>query len=142
MSSGWLLSTHSCTEPITVLSPPSRLKELLLRERSGRCELKNRVEELEARCRSLTQQVEQARSSEEQHKAALYRLEENISQGESLRAQQQAEEVQLYSCSQGQIVRWPSHIARQTADSFKENTHHNFICGASDLLQSELKLTE
>lgn len=40
------------------------------------------------------------------------------------------------------IVRWPGHIARQTADPFKENTHHNFICGASDLLQSELKLTE
>ncbi|XP_075888907.1 leucine-rich repeat and coiled-coil domain-containing protein 1-like [Nelusetta ayraudi] len=74
------------------LHTTDRLKELLLRERSGRCELKNRVEELEARCRSLTQQVEQARTSEEQHKAALHRLEENISQGESLRAQQQAEE--------------------------------------------------
>lgn len=96
MSSGWLLSTRSCTKPITALSPPSRLKEMLLRERSGRCELKNRVEELEARCQSLTQQGEQARSGEEQHKAALHRLEESISQGESLRAQQQAEEVQLY----------------------------------------------
>lgn len=80
---------------------PSRLKELLLKERSERCELKNRVEELEARCQSLTQQVEQARSGEEQHRAALHRLEENISQGEVMKARQQAEEVQFYKCAGG-----------------------------------------
>lgn len=80
---------------------PSRLKELLLKERSGRCELKNRVEELEARCQSLTQQVEQARSAEEQHRAALHRLEENSAQGEAMRARQQAEEVQFYKCAVG-----------------------------------------
>lgn len=83
----------SCNKPIIVLSPLCRLKELLLKERSGCCELRNRVEELEARCQSLTLQVDQARSSEEQHRAALHRLEENISHGESLRAQRQAEEV-------------------------------------------------
>uniref|UniRef100_A0A8C9WR83 Leucine-rich repeat and coiled-coil domain-containing protein 1 n=1 Tax=Sander lucioperca TaxID=283035 RepID=A0A8C9WR83_SANLU len=71
---------------------PCRMKELLLKERSGRSELQTRVEELEGRCQSLTQQLEQARSGEEQHKTALRRLEESISHGETLRARQQAEE--------------------------------------------------
>lgn len=70
-----------------------RLKELLLKERSGRSEMQTCVKELEGRCQSLTQQLEQVRSSEEQHKAALNRLEESISHGEALRACQQAEEV-------------------------------------------------
>lgn len=73
---------------------PFRLKELLLKERSGRTELQTRVEELEGRCQSLTQQLELARSSDEQHKTALYRLKESISQGEVIRTRQQAEEVQ------------------------------------------------
>lgn len=73
---------------------PSRLKDLLLKERSGRTELRTHVEELEGRCQSLTQQLEQARRSEEQHKTALRRLEESISHGDALRAHQQAEEVQ------------------------------------------------
>lgn len=82
---------------------PSRLKELLLKERSGRSELQTRVEELEGRCQVLTQQLEQARSSGEQHKTALRRLEESISQSEVLRARQQAEEVwytgkHMYHC--------------------------------------------
>nr|XP_046265240.1 leucine-rich repeat and coiled-coil domain-containing protein 1 [Scatophagus argus] len=75
------------------LHTTDRLKELLLKERSGRSELQTRVEELEGRCQSLTQQLEQARSSEEQQKSALRRLEESISQAEALRARQQAEEM-------------------------------------------------
>uniref|UniRef100_A0A3Q0REY0 Leucine-rich repeat and coiled-coil domain-containing protein 1 n=1 Tax=Amphilophus citrinellus TaxID=61819 RepID=A0A3Q0REY0_AMPCI len=75
------------------LHTTDRLKELLLKERSGRSELQARVEELEGRCQSLTQQLEQARSSEEQHKSALHKLEESISHGEALRARQQAEEI-------------------------------------------------
>ncbi|XP_049453451.1 leucine-rich repeat and coiled-coil domain-containing protein 1 [Epinephelus fuscoguttatus] len=78
------------------LHTTDRLKELLLKERSGRSELQSRVEELEGRCQSLTQQLEQARSSEEQHKTALHRLEESISHGETLRARQQAEEMKRY----------------------------------------------
>ncbi|XP_038573567.1 leucine-rich repeat and coiled-coil domain-containing protein 1 [Micropterus salmoides] len=78
------------------LHTTDRLKELLLKERSGRSELQTRVEELEGRCQSLTQQLEQARSSEEQHKTALCRLEESISQGEALRARQQAEEMKRH----------------------------------------------
>lgn len=66
---------------------------MLLKERSGRSELQARVEELERRCQSLTQQLEQERSSEEQHQTALRRLEESISHGDALRACQQAEEV-------------------------------------------------
>uniref|UniRef100_A0A8C9WUG5 Leucine rich repeat and coiled-coil centrosomal protein 1 n=1 Tax=Sander lucioperca TaxID=283035 RepID=A0A8C9WUG5_SANLU len=50
------------------LHTTDRMKELLLKERSGRSELQTRVEELEGRCQSLTQQLEQARSGEEQHK--------------------------------------------------------------------------
>ncbi|KAM3604215.1 uncharacterized protein V6R79_007946 [Siganus canaliculatus] len=73
-----------------------RLKELLLKERSGRSELHTRVEELEGRCQSLNQQLEQARSGEEQHKTALHRLEESVSHGEALRARQQAEEMKRY----------------------------------------------
>lgn len=73
---------------------PSRLKELLLKERSGRTELHTCVEELEGRCQSLTQQLDLARSSDEQHKIALHRLKESISQGEAVRTRQQAEEVQ------------------------------------------------
>ncbi|XP_031586981.2 leucine-rich repeat and coiled-coil domain-containing protein 1 [Oreochromis aureus] len=75
------------------LHTTDRLKELLLKERSGHSELQARVEELEGRCRSLTQQLEQARSCEEQHKTSLHRLEESISHGEALRAHQQAEEI-------------------------------------------------
>ncbi|XP_058504235.1 leucine-rich repeat and coiled-coil domain-containing protein 1 isoform X1 [Solea solea] len=75
------------------LHTTDRLKELLLKERSGHCELQNRVEELEGRCQSLSQQLEKARSSDEQHKIALQRLEESISHGEALRARQQAEEM-------------------------------------------------
>ncbi|XP_042353819.1 leucine-rich repeat and coiled-coil domain-containing protein 1 isoform X2 [Plectropomus leopardus] len=78
------------------LHTTDRLKEMLLKERSGRSELQTRVEELEGRCQSLTQQLEQARSSEEQHKTALHRLEESISHGETLRARQQAEEMKRH----------------------------------------------
>ncbi|KAM4557186.1 leucine-rich repeat and coiled-coil domain-containing protein 1 isoform 1-T1 [Fundulus diaphanus] len=78
------------------LHTTDRLKELLLKERSGRSELQARVEELETRCQSLTQQVEQARSSEEQHRAALRRLEETVSHGDALRACQQAEEMKRH----------------------------------------------
>ncbi|KAM4552463.1 leucine-rich repeat and coiled-coil domain-containing protein 1 [Odontesthes bonariensis] len=78
------------------LHTTDRLKELLLKERSGRCEVQARVEELEGRCRSLTQQLEQTRSGEEQHKTALRRLEESISHGDALRARQQAEEMKRY----------------------------------------------
>ncbi|KAM6919308.1 leucine-rich repeat and coiled-coil domain-containing protein 1 [Xenentodon cancila] len=78
------------------LHTTDRLKELLLKERSGRSELRVRVEELEGRCQSLTQQLEQARSSDEQHRSALRRLEESISHGDTLRARQQAEEMKRY----------------------------------------------
>ncbi|KAM6920064.1 leucine-rich repeat and coiled-coil domain-containing protein 1 [Lycodopsis pacificus] len=78
------------------LHTTDRLKELLLKERSGRSELQTRVEELEGRCRSLTQHVKQARSSEEQHKTALRRLEESISHGEALGARQQAEQMKRH----------------------------------------------
>ncbi|XP_072220162.1 leucine-rich repeat and coiled-coil domain-containing protein 1 [Leuresthes tenuis] len=78
------------------LHTTDRLKELLLKERSGRCEVQARVEELEERCRSLTQQLEQTRSGEEQQKTALRRLEESISHGDALRARQQAEEMKRY----------------------------------------------
>lgn len=78
---------------ILLLIFPSRLKELLLKERSGRSEMQTRAEELEGRCQCLTQQLEQARSCEEQQKIALRQLEEGISHGEALRARQQAEEV-------------------------------------------------
>ncbi|XP_070701868.1 leucine-rich repeat and coiled-coil domain-containing protein 1 [Pempheris klunzingeri] len=78
------------------LHTTDRLKELLLKERSGRSELQTRVEDLEGRHQSLIQQLEQARSSEEQHKAALRRLEESISHGEALRAHRQAEEMKQH----------------------------------------------
>uniref|UniRef100_UPI003AABFE1F leucine-rich repeat and coiled-coil domain-containing protein 1 n=1 Tax=Centroberyx gerrardi TaxID=166262 RepID=UPI003AABFE1F len=78
------------------LHTTDRLKELLLKERSGRSDLQTRVEELEGRCQSLAQQLEQARSSEDQHKSALHSLEDGISHGEALRARQQAEEMKRY----------------------------------------------
>ncbi|PWA30051.1 hypothetical protein CCH79_00009589, partial [Gambusia affinis] len=78
------------------LHTTDRLKELLLKERSGRSELQARVEELETRCQSLSRQLEQARSSEEQHRASLQRLEETVSHGDALRARQQAEEMKRH----------------------------------------------
>ncbi|XP_061587172.1 leucine-rich repeat and coiled-coil domain-containing protein 1 [Cololabis saira] len=78
------------------LHTTDRLKELLLKERSGCCELRARVEELEGRCQSLTQQLEQARSGGEQHRAALRKLEESVSHGDTLRARQQAEEMKRH----------------------------------------------
>ncbi|RVE62063.1 hypothetical protein OJAV_G00176970 [Oryzias javanicus] len=75
------------------LHTTDRLKDLLLKERSGRSELQNRVEELEGRLLSLTQQLELSRSSEEKSRAALQRLEDSTSHGDALRARQQAEEV-------------------------------------------------
>uniref|UniRef100_A0A8C6TE19 Leucine-rich repeat and coiled-coil domain-containing protein 1 n=1 Tax=Neogobius melanostomus TaxID=47308 RepID=A0A8C6TE19_9GOBI len=70
-----------------------RLKEMLLKERSGRSELQRRVEELEGRCQSLSVQLEQSRSKEQLHKSGLSQLQESIAQADSLRAQQRAEEV-------------------------------------------------
>ncbi|KAI4809694.1 hypothetical protein KUCAC02_018560 [Chaenocephalus aceratus] len=81
------------------LHTTDRLKELLLKERSGRSELQARVEELEGRSQSQSRQLEQARSSEEQHKTALRRLEESISQGDALRARQQAEEMKRHQAA-------------------------------------------
>ncbi|KAL6103996.1 lrrcc1 [Pungitius sinensis] len=78
------------------LHTTDRLKDLLLKERSGRSEWQTRVEELEGRCRALTQQLQQARSSEEQHRTAVRGLEESISHGEALRARQQAEEMKRH----------------------------------------------
>ncbi|KAM9323400.1 leucine-rich repeat and coiled-coil domain-containing protein 1 isoform 1-T1 [Pholidichthys leucotaenia] len=75
------------------LHTTDRLKEMLLKERSGCSELQARADELEGRCQSLIQQLEQARGTEEQHRTALHRLEESISHGEVLRAHQQAEEM-------------------------------------------------
>ncbi|XP_056149543.1 leucine-rich repeat and coiled-coil domain-containing protein 1 [Lampris incognitus] len=73
-----------------------RLKELLLKERAERSGLQTRVEELEEKCQSLAQQLEQARGHKEQHKRALCSLEDSISHGEALRACQQAEEMKRY----------------------------------------------
>ncbi|XP_061653664.1 leucine-rich repeat and coiled-coil domain-containing protein 1 isoform X1 [Phyllopteryx taeniolatus] len=70
-----------------------RLKDLLLKERSGRSELETRVEQLDGRCRSLSQQLEQTRGSEQRHKHALQRLGEDVARGEALRARQQAQEM-------------------------------------------------
>uniref|UniRef100_A0A667XH17 Leucine-rich repeat and coiled-coil domain-containing protein 1 n=1 Tax=Myripristis murdjan TaxID=586833 RepID=A0A667XH17_9TELE len=78
------------------LHTTDRLKELLLKERSGRSDLQGRIEELEARCQSLLQQLEQARNSEEQHRSAVRSLEDSISHGEALRARQQAEEMKRH----------------------------------------------
>ncbi|XP_078791093.1 leucine-rich repeat and coiled-coil domain-containing protein 1 isoform X4 [Oryzias latipes] len=75
------------------LHTTDRLKDLLLKERSGRSELQNRVEELEGRLLSLIQQLEVTRSNEEKSKAALQRAEESISHADALRAGQQAEEM-------------------------------------------------
>ncbi|XP_003975450.2 leucine-rich repeat and coiled-coil domain-containing protein 1 isoform X2 [Takifugu rubripes] len=74
------------------LHATDRLKELLLKERSERSNLHIRVEELEGRCQSLTQQLDQACSKEEQHKGTMRRLEERISQGDAIRSRQQDEE--------------------------------------------------
>lgn len=73
-----------------------RLKEMLLKERSGRSELQSRVEELEGRSKTLSQQLDLARNNEEQQRTALIRLEEGITQADSLRALQRAEEVKRY----------------------------------------------
>lgn len=70
-----------------------RLKEQLLKECSESSNLHARIEVLEGKCQSLTQQLEQARSKEEQHKSTLLRLEESVSQGETIRSCRQAEEV-------------------------------------------------
>uniref|UniRef100_H3C8S7 Leucine-rich repeat and coiled-coil domain-containing protein 1 n=1 Tax=Tetraodon nigroviridis TaxID=99883 RepID=H3C8S7_TETNG len=74
------------------LNASERLKEQLLKERSESSDLHARIEALEGRCRSLSQQLEQACSKEEQHKSTLLRLEESVSQGEAIRSRQQAEE--------------------------------------------------
>ncbi|XP_051944020.1 leucine-rich repeat and coiled-coil domain-containing protein 1 [Hippocampus zosterae] len=63
-----------------------RLKDLLLKERSGR-------RELESRMQQLSRQLEQARGSEERHKRAFRQLEEDVAHGEALRARQQAQEM-------------------------------------------------
>ncbi|XP_061879783.1 leucine-rich repeat and coiled-coil domain-containing protein 1 isoform X2 [Entelurus aequoreus] len=73
-----------------------RLKDVLLKEQSGRCELQMRVEELQGRCRSLTQKLQQARGAEEQQKQSILKLKENISAGEAHRARQQAEEMKRH----------------------------------------------
>uniref|UniRef100_A0AAQ5ZX00 Leucine-rich repeat and coiled-coil domain-containing protein 1 n=1 Tax=Amphiprion ocellaris TaxID=80972 RepID=A0AAQ5ZX00_AMPOC len=71
------------------LHTTDRLKDVLLKERSGRSELQARVEELEGSCQSLNQQLEQTRSSEEQHKTAL--LVQNMSDLPQLKRYQDLE---------------------------------------------------
>ncbi|KAF7668417.1 hypothetical protein LDENG_00014550 [Lucifuga dentata] len=78
------------------LHTTDRLKDMLLKERSGRSSLQSCVQELEGRCQSLAQQLEQARKSEDQHKTALRSLEDSISHAEALRVRQQAEEMKRY----------------------------------------------
>ncbi|XP_008332751.1 leucine-rich repeat and coiled-coil domain-containing protein 1 isoform X1 [Cynoglossus semilaevis] len=93
------LQTKVCEEKdiqSMAMHTTDRLKEVLLKERSGHCELQSRLEQLEGRCRCLTQQLDKARGSEEQHKTALKRLEESISHGEALQVCQQAEEKKHY----------------------------------------------
>ncbi|XP_034039212.1 leucine-rich repeat and coiled-coil domain-containing protein 1 [Thalassophryne amazonica] len=78
------------------LHTTDRLKDLLLKERSGRVELQTRIKELEEKWQSQAQQLEQARSTEDQHKTALRSLENSITHGEALRACQQAEEMKRH----------------------------------------------
>ncbi|KAL7876298.1 hypothetical protein AOLI_G00112610 [Acnodon oligacanthus] len=75
------------------LHTTDRLKELLLKERSDRAALQARVEELEERCSTAAEQLEQLRSQEDQHKRALHSLQACVSQEEALRAGQKAEEM-------------------------------------------------
>ncbi|XP_036453284.1 leucine-rich repeat and coiled-coil domain-containing protein 1 isoform X2 [Colossoma macropomum] len=75
------------------LHTTDRLKELLLKERSDRAVLQARVEELEERCSTAAEQLEQLRSQEDLHKRALRNLQECVSQEEALRAGQKAEEM-------------------------------------------------
>nr|XP_040027527.1 leucine-rich repeat and coiled-coil domain-containing protein 1 [Gasterosteus aculeatus aculeatus] len=104
------------------LHTTDRLKELLLKERSGRSEWQTRVEELEGRCRTLTQQLEQARSSEEQHRTAVRGLEESISHGEALRARQQAEEMKRHQELENKAtaLKRESDIQRASVRQYKE----------------------
>ncbi|KAM9789409.1 leucine-rich repeat and coiled-coil domain-containing protein 1 [Neosynchiropus ocellatus] len=75
------------------LHTTDRLKDLLLKERARGSELQTGVEELEDRCRCLAQELEQTHCSEEQLRTTLRQLQEKISHTETLRAQQQAEEM-------------------------------------------------
>lgn len=75
----------------------SRLKEMLLKERSDRAGLQTRLQELEERYRYTLEQLEQAHNRDEQHKRALHSLEDSVSQAETLRVQQRAEEVTVRS---------------------------------------------
>ncbi|XP_076003573.1 leucine-rich repeat and coiled-coil domain-containing protein 1 [Genypterus blacodes] len=68
------------------LHTTDRLKDMLLKERSGRSGLQSRVQELEGKCQALTRQLEQSHSSEDQHKTALCSLEDSLSRAETLRA--------------------------------------------------------
>ncbi|CAL8279493.1 unnamed protein product [Lota lota] len=86
------------------LHTTDRLKELLLRERAGRSDLQERADELERRCQTLAQQLEKARTDEEQHKRALRVLEESISHADALRARQQAEEMKRQQELQNRAV--------------------------------------
>ncbi|XP_056277392.1 leucine-rich repeat and coiled-coil domain-containing protein 1 isoform X2 [Pseudoliparis swirei] len=104
------------------LHTTDRLKELLLRERSGRSDLQTRGEELEGRCQSLTQQLEQARSNGDQHKTALRRLEESISHEEARRARQQAEEMKRLQELENKAgaLRRESDIQRASVRQYKD----------------------
>ncbi|KAM8850653.1 leucine-rich repeat and coiled-coil domain-containing protein 1 [Spinachia spinachia] len=104
------------------LHTTDRLKELLLKERSGRSGWQTRVEELEGRCRALTQQLQQARSSEEQHRTAVRGLEESVSHGEALRARQQAEEMKRHQELENKAtaLKRESDIQRASVRQYKD----------------------
>ncbi|KAM9719792.1 leucine-rich repeat and coiled-coil domain-containing protein 1 [Menidia menidia] len=126
------------------LHTTDRLKELLLKERSGRSELQTRVEELEGRCRSLTQQLEQSRGSEEHHKAALRRLEESISHGDVLRARQQAEEMKRYQELENKAaaLRRELDIQRASAHQHKDKLQqlHELLASREQEHRKQLEL--
>uniref|UniRef100_A0AAV2JRR0 Leucine-rich repeat and coiled-coil domain-containing protein 1 n=1 Tax=Knipowitschia caucasica TaxID=637954 RepID=A0AAV2JRR0_KNICA len=103
-----------------------RLKELLLKERSGRSELQRRVEELEGRCQSLTQQLEQSRSTEQVHRAGLSKLELSVAQADSLRASQRAEEMKRFQEMENKVVvlKRELDIQRASVQQHKDKLQH------------------
>ncbi|XP_076828286.1 leucine-rich repeat and coiled-coil domain-containing protein 1 [Brachyhypopomus gauderio] len=103
-----------------------RLKELLLKERSDRAELQSRVEELEERCRTWSEQVEQLRSREDLHKRALRSLEESVAQEEARTASRQAEAMKKKQELENRsaVLKREVEILRASVKQYKDKLQH------------------
>ncbi|KAM6948379.1 leucine-rich repeat and coiled-coil domain-containing protein 1 [Aplochiton taeniatus] len=125
------------------LHTTDRLKEMLLKERAEQGVLQNRVGELEERCQSMGQQLEQARQREDQQQSALRSQEDSAAHGEATRARQQAEEMKRCQELENKAIalKREADIQKASARQFKDRLQqlHELLASREQVHRKELE---